>query len=170
MPWCAGMWNDMGVNRNLPHVRVLPEDGANRQLANGFALEVSMQFSRRIQILPIAGGWTKVVERFLPDEVGDMENCPGRHMVLLMDFDSDKERRSGVIGRIPEHLREKVFILGAWSEPEQLRTALGSYEVIGSAMARDCREETNTVWGHPLLQHNAGELDRWRERVRPILF
>jgi hypothetical protein len=37
-------------------------------------------------------------------------------------------------------------------------------------MARDCREETEETWGHELLRHNAGELARLREQVRPILF
>ena len=44
------------------------------------------------------------------------------------------------------------------------------YEDIGRAMAKDCREETNTTWGHGRLRHNAGELDRLRQHVRPILF
>lgn len=37
-------------------------------------------------------------------------------------------------------------------------------------MAEDCREGTNTMWDHELLRHNAGELERLRKRVRPILF
>jgi hypothetical protein len=37
-------------------------------------------------------------------------------------------------------------------------------------MARDCRDDTDNIWRHELLQHNAGELARLRQRVRPILF
>jgi hypothetical protein len=37
-------------------------------------------------------------------------------------------------------------------------------------MAQDCRDETGTIWGHELLRHNAGELARLRDHVRPILF
>jgi len=66
---------------------------------------------------------------------------------------------------------DRVYILGALNEPEDLKNAgLGSYEEIGLAMAQDCREETDKTWGHRLLKHNATELDRLRERVRPILF
>jgi hypothetical protein len=43
-------------------------------------------------------------------------------------------------------------------------------EEMGSALARDCRDETNATWSHELLQHNANELARLREHVRPILF
>ena len=92
-------------------------------------------------------------------------------MVLLFDFDGRIDRLDQAKAEIPGHLVERVFILGALSEPEALRQAsLGSYETIGLAMARDCREETNTIWAHDLLQHNDSELGRLREHVRPILF
>lgn len=48
------------VNRNLPHVPVLPEDDANRQMVNGFLVELSVP--RQIQRLEEAGGWRKVLE------------------------------------------------------------------------------------------------------------
>jgi hypothetical protein len=63
-----------------------------------------------------------------------------------------------------------VFILGALTTPEALKQDLGPYEEIGSAMAKDCRDGTDSIWGHRLLQHNAREIDRLRTRVRPILF
>jgi hypothetical protein len=72
---------------------------------------------------------------------------------------------------IPEHLRERVFVLGVWSEPEKLRPHFGSdYEKIGLAMAKDCHDNTKTIWGHELLRCNANELERLRNLVRPILF
>ena len=72
---------------------------------------------------------------------------------------------------VPEHLRDRVFILGVWTEPEDLRTKLGRpYEKIGEDLAAACHENADGDWGHGLLQHNASELARLRERVRPILF
>ena len=66
---------------------------------------------------------------------------------------------------------DRVFVLGALTEPEELRTArLGTYETIGMKMAKDCRDQTDTTWGHNLLRHNASEIGRLRDRVRPILF
>ena len=92
-------------------------------------------------------------------------------MVLLIDLDGIERRLGEAKAKIPEHLTDRVFILGALTSPEALKQAdLGSYEVIGSDMAKDCREGTDNIWGHQLLQHNASELDRLRERVRPILF
>ena len=91
-------------------------------------------------------------------------------MVLLIDFDARGDRLNQVKNVIPDHLADRVFVLGVWTKPEDLRRVLGSYETIGQAMARDCREDTQATWGHGLLQHNAGEIGRLRERVRPILF
>ena len=146
---------------------MLPEDDANRQLANGFHLEFA---TRQFQVLNVAGGWRKVLEEFLNTHVAEMGRNPNRHMILLIDLDGQEERLAAAVAQVPAHLTERVFILGVLSEPEKLKPDLGDYETIGLALAKDCREETNTTWGHRLLQHNTVELDRLRTTVRPILF
>lgn len=161
----------MSVNKNRPHIYVLPEDDANRQLADGFFLDHSL-WNRRssFQVLPEAGGWRKALDSFQSDHIRGMERYPQRFMVLLIDFDGQGDRLDNAKAVVPDHLKDRVFVLGAWGEPEALKANLGDYETIGMAMAKDCREETDTTWGHDLLQHNASELDRLREHVRPILF
>ena len=111
-----------------------------------------------------------MLDRFLSDHVAGMERYPNRFMVLLIDFDDREERMQDAKATVPVHLMERVFILGSRSEPEALKAELGAYETIGLALARDCREETDTTWSHVLLRHNASELARFREHVRPILF
>ncbi len=161
----------MSVNKHQPHIFVLPEDDANRQLANEFHKQVDWTRYRQMQVLRVAGGWNEVLNLFESEHAAGMDRWPCRFMVLLIDFDGIKERLQDAKARIPQRLTDRVFILGVWSKPEALRQAgLGSYETIGEAMAKDCREETDTTWGHKLLRHNATELDRLREHVRPILF
>ena len=160
----------MSVNKHRPHILVLPEDDANRQLANEFHQQVDWSRYRQMQVLPVAGGWGEVLNLFENEHTAEMERCADRFMILLIDFDREQDRLREAQSRIPAHLIERVFILGVWSEPEDLRAALGSYAVIGEAIARDCRDGTDKTWGHELLQHNAAELDRLREHVRPILF
>jgi hypothetical protein len=161
----------MSANKDQPHVLVLPEDDANRQLAFGFYLQIDLNRQRRMQILRPAQGWIKVADEFVSVHVREMRACPLRFMVLLLDFDSDIERLERVRARVPADLTERVFIIGALSDPEALRQAIHrSPEKIGSALAQDCREDTDTIWGHELLRHNASELDRLRRDVRPILF
>lgn len=161
----------MSVNREKPHVFVLPEDDANRQLATGFLLAVDWNRQRQMRVLEPAGGWKHVLDLFKSDHVPEMDRYPERRMVLLIDFDNNEGRLQNAKDAIPEHLVDRVFVLGALSEPEALKAALGfSCETIGSKMAKDCREGTDTTWRHDLLRHNANELDRLRERVGPILF
>lgn len=158
----------MSVNKYLQHVFVLPEDDANRQLANGFLLDVS---TRQIQILPEVGGWAEVRDRFASDHVDDMRKYSSRFMILLIDLDNRINRLQTTKKVIPEDLIDRVFVLGSRSEPEALRQAgLGSYETIGRAMADDCRSGTQAVWAHDLLRHNEGELVRLRNAVCGALF
>jgi hypothetical protein len=159
----------VSVNRYQPHVLVLPEDAANGQLATGFVLDPSLQ-TRNIQVLPEVGGWNEVLNRFNSDHVAQMDRFQERRMILLIDFDGNTNRLDHAREAIPPHLANRVFVLGAFTNPEDLRNALGAYEEIGRDMARDCREGTNATWSHSLLQHNEAELIRLRAEVLPILF
>jgi len=160
----------VSVNRELPHVLVLPEDDANLRLANEFHINVYWNRQRQLQVLPVAGGWIEVLDQFESVHIAEMYRCPHRFMVLLIDFDGRKDRLKDAHTRIPARLTQRVFVLGALNDPEDLRTALGSYESIGSNLALDCRDGTDTTWGHELLRHNASELGRLNDRIRPILF
>lgn len=161
----------MSANKDQPHVLVLPEDDANRQLAVGFYLQIGLNRQRRMQILRPAHGWTKVMEQFVSVHAREMRECPRRFMVLVLDFDSDMERWERLHSEVPDDLADRVFIIGALSEPEDLkRVGLGSYDDIGSKMATDCREDIDTIWAHELLRRNSAELARLRQHVRPILF
>ena len=159
----------MSVNKARPHVFVFPEDDANRQLANGFALEVDQ---RQMQVLPVSGGWIKAVDRFKSDHTSGLRKFVNRHLVLLIDFDEDPNRRSKIEAEIPSDLADRVFILGVWTEAEYAKSSTGqsSCEASGRILARDCRDQTEAFWGHQLLKHNASELTRLGERVRSILF
>src|SRR5437867_3937915 len=117
------------MNKYRQHIFVLPEDDANRQLANGFLLDVS---SRQVQVLVEVGGWAQVRDRFTLDDVDGLRKYDGRFMVLLIDFDNHINRLKTMKAAIPEDLIDRVFILGTLSEPEALRQGgLGSYETIG---------------------------------------
>ena len=62
-------------------------------------------------------------------------------------------------------------MLGVLSEPRNLKTDIKkSYEKIGEALAKDCSDNTYELWGHNLLKHNKGELDRMASSVKPLLF
>lgn len=161
----------MSPNQYRPHVFVLPEDDANRQIANGFILNPNLN-SRAIQVLPRAGGWSKVVENFLSDHAHEMRKYPRRMIVLLIDFDDQQESRLDYVkNQIPEDLNDRVFVLGVLSEPENLRRDIQkTFEDIGETLAKDCSDNTNELWGHNLLKHNKHEIERMMLSVRQFLF
>ena len=160
----------MSVNKYKSHVLILPEDDANRQIANGFILGPNLN-QRNIQIMNPSGGWSRVVEDFANSYAPGMRELAERMVVLLIDFDQDKGRLAKVQENIPLELKDRVFILGVFSEPEKLKRTLGkSFESIGINLAKDCSEDKYGLWGHELLKHNKTELERMIELVKPFLF
>jgi hypothetical protein len=160
----------MSANNYAPHVFVLPEDQANRDIVLGFLTYHRLK-ARVIIPLQNAGGRGKVVETFKAVEISRMRKYPQRFMILLIDLDNNLARLAQVQSEIPPDLTDRVFVLGSLRDPEALRsTGLGRFEDIGLALAKDCDQNTNTIWGHALLQHNANELARLQHNVRPILF
>ena len=127
----------MSADKHQPHVLVLPEDDANRQLANGFLLDQSVSI-RRIHVLPVAGGWRKVLNSFESEHVREMDRYSKRFMVLLIDFDGHEDRLAYAKSVVPVRLIDRVVVLGVLTEPEDLKKAgFGSYETIGMALAKD---------------------------------
>jgi 5S rRNA maturation endonuclease (ribonuclease M5) len=158
----------MSSNKHKPHLIVLPEDDANERIVNGFLVRLD---SRAIQVLGVAGGWRKVVEEFMNSQVSKLQQYPERRILLLLDFDEDEKRLENVRQYIPNDLVDRVFILGVFSEPENLKSDIRKgFEEIGKTLADDCLNDTNNLWGHELLKHNRTELDRMTVLVKPFLF
>jgi hypothetical protein len=160
----------MSPNKFQPHLIVLPEDDANRQIINGLMLHQCLD-QRAIQIMPPAQGWRGVLESFEKTYIAHMRRYSNSLVVLLIDFDGDRGRYEKLFQKVPEDLRNRVFIFGAWLEPEKLRSDTSmTFEEIGKQLFNNCPENTNELWNHPYLRHNASELQRIAGRVTAFLF
>jgi hypothetical protein len=157
----------MSLNKYLPHLIVIPEDDADRQIANGFSTGC---ISKQLRIEREAGGWMKAVDAFVDDYAPLMRTLAGRHVLLLIDFDDEEDRLERVRERIPTDVASRVFVIGSKTEPEDLRDGLGTFEQIGIKIADQCSNGTAEIWGHELLKHNIGELNRLRVAVCNILW
>jgi hypothetical protein len=159
------------MNRYAAQVYLIPEDDADRQLADGFVLHDQVNASR-IQIMPPAGGWSYVLRTFQDEYVSRLRANPKGHVVMLIDFDGDYGSRRAAFERaIPDDLKQRVFVLGPKQTPEILRKELGrSFEQIGLALADDCHAGTAVVWSHEELKHNEPDRQRLFQVVKPILF
>ena len=162
----------MSIKKYTEYLVVLPEDDANRQIANGFFKGSNLN-ENAFTIRGNAKGWKKALDKFNTTYVPMMKRQEYSELmvVLLIDFDRDENRLSYVENQIPEELKDRVFVLGVFSEPENLRSEIKrSFENIGEALAKDCADDTNELWGHELLKHNQMELDRMISLVKPFLF
>lgn len=160
----------MSVNKHSNHLLVLPEDDANHALAHGFQQYMGVA-ARAMQVLPSAGGWQKVRDDFRTIHSREMLRYEKRHMVLLVDFDAQDDRRARMLEAVPEDLRGRVFILGVKTEPEELRRESRlNLEEVGIRLAAECEGKTEELWNHPLLEHNGAERVRMEPVLRSILF
>ena len=158
----------MSSNRFQFHLQVLPEDDANREIANGFLLHSTLR-QRPIQVLHPAGGWMRVLESFEREHIDNLTRNTYRNLLMLIDFDSDPTRLELVNARVPTQIKNRVFVLGIWSEPEALKADYRNYETIGTLLADGFFNQDDLIWEHPLLKYNADERRRTRESVCPSL-
>ena len=159
------------MNREVPHLLVLPEDHANAQLVNGFILHPIVDH-RRIKVMKEAGGWREVIHQFETIFIRDLQMYPDAFLVLLFDLDEKENRLEETFKKIPSELKDRVFVLGAWNEPEDLKKEfrISSFEKIGEALAGDCQGEMASRWDHKVLKHNSDEVKRLHQIVTKFLF
>jgi hypothetical protein len=159
------------MNKYAPHVYVIPEDDADRQIADGFVLHPQVK-DTRIQVVPPAGGWPKVLKTFQDEYVLKLREYPHTHVVMLIDFDDHiEERKADFEQEIPAEFKTRVFVIGSKRKPETLRReAKKSFEEIGRSLADECDAGTAGLWGHEQLSHNDAERQRLVQTVKPFLF
>lgn len=159
----------MSVNQYKPHVCVIPEDDANRQLANGFVQHYEIDV-RAVEIATPAGGWGRVLDVFETQYVPYLRRRSVAHVVMVIDFDGVEARRAECELRIPDDIKSRVFLIGARDNPEVLKAEMkASFETIGHLLASNCVNEQG-VWNHEHLAHNAAEIQRMADAMKSIVF
>lgn len=162
----------MALNRERPHLLVLPEDDATRSLATGFVDCTQGQ----MQVLPPVRGWSHVLEEFKNTHIAELRKYPLRHLVLLIDFDNNFTNRLPQFrDAMPLDVADRVYVLGARGEAEDLKrqTTLGrgKLSLIGQELARECEQGQHNLWSStPQLAHNCPEVQRLHSAVRDFLF
>ncbi len=156
----------MSANKHLPHLLVIPEDDANHDIMVGFRNHLAVN-SRQIQVANVANGWVKALDTFVDDHAELMRRkFVQRHVLILIDLDGKENRLDHALGRIPEDLRSRVFVMGCRVTPEKLSANLGmSKEKIGEALAQECLSGGTEVWQSEMLAHNQTELQRMRMTI-----
>jgi len=162
----------MSVNKYQDHVYVIPEDDADRQIADGFVLHPGVR-ANQVQVVEPAGGWRPVIDTFLKEYLPLLKQNLRTHVVMIVDFDSHPSgRRTQVASEVPASVQDRVFIIGPFDTPEALRKELnrGGFEDIGQELAEECDRGVLEVWSHAHMEDNDDERRRLIEIVKPFLF
>lgn len=162
----------MSVNLFLPHLIVIPEDNANREIANGFRLIIEKN-DRQFLIKKLARGWPNGRNELvaLSDSTGHLQKYKSSHAALIVDFDGKRERGSEIKQMVAEGVRDRVFVIGVLTEPEELRNVTRmKFEQLGSQIGEGCKGSSIGFWQHDLLVHNIEEIRRLSGAVRDIFF
>lgn len=149
----------MSVNKYAPHAYIIPEDDANRQIANGFVLHQRV-IDRWAMVVQPARGWSRVLDAFEREYVPRLRRNDRAHVVMILDFEGNvADRRAAFNDKIPPDIQLRVFVVGPSNTPESLRQAMPgtSLERIGTLLADDCARDQRGAWGHEQLQHNDDE-------------
>jgi hypothetical protein len=158
------------MNKYRPHVVVIPEDDANRQIANGFVLHHAIA-TRAVGVMPPAGGWGNVLSVFTEQYIRYLRTYGAAFAILLVDFDDADDRRARCEQCIPDDLKPRVFVVGARHEPEAVkRDVRGSLEEIGTQLAEECYRERYELWVGQHFDHNSAERQRLAAAVKAIVF
>lgn len=158
------------INRERPHLLILPEDQANREIVNGFFIHSSVDLNR-VQVMSNIGGWRNVCNKFEHVYVPKLNANTHCHVAMLVDFDEKPDRRAYINGFIPATLQDRVFVIGVWSQPEKLKEDTNlTFEEIGRALEEDCPRQPGGLWNHELLRHNSVDVDHLWNTLGVILF
>ena len=159
------------MNKYKPHLYVIPEDDANRQIANGFLTYHAIN-TRSILVSGVARGWTNVIEVFKTEYIHEVSTNKHCHVLLLLYYDGAFELRQSFIAEsIPDEIKPRVFTLGSSENPEKLKAELElTYEKIGNELARQCHRNISDLWLHEKLIHNKRDVERMAATIRDVIF
>ncbi len=153
----------MSINKFRPHLHVIVEDSKLADIARGFAIENAHR--NQFDIRQPAGGWPRA-EVQLERQINELDNYSQRIVIVVIDFDNEGEqRRERFLEVVPEHLRERVIVLGPVGKCEQLTSELAiDRESIGRKLARECQEDAWESWNCTQLAHNQPSASGFRQR------
>ena len=161
----------MSINKYDNFLIIETEDDANRQILNGFMKGVGLNI-RKIQLSNHCSGWSSVINKFESKMISYLNEYQKGYVIMVIDFDDHYDERKRMIEeKIPSNLYNRVFVLGAKKEPEDLKRNLGlNYEAIGEKMADGFLDNNHQLWECEDLKHNLEELHRACIQIRSFIY
>lgn len=153
------------TNKYKSHLDILCEDDINKEIAQGLIEMLDYPSQTRIKFLDVAGGWEKCLHR-LKDYIDELIRYETKSLLIIMDFDECIDDRKAcfaeILNGIQDEVRNRVFLVGSYYEPEKLKRDLGLMghnDNVGRMLLEDCIDG-NQFWHTIHLKHNLDELTK----------
>lgn len=157
------------MNKFKPHLFIVPEDDADRQIAVGF--QMHLEAKGEMQIVDVARGWLKVVGVIKDEYVPLLKNNLNSHVLGIIDCDKDADRIAGQLENFPEDIRNRIFLLGVNENPQEFkRSAKMHFAEIGEKLADECYKDELDLWNHEMLSYSSSEALRAKDVLRELVF
>lgn len=170
------------MNKFIPHLKILCEDQATYDLANGFYLGYLNKLGNISSYLHLErrylGGWPKFENTLRDDLLDELSKNQYVNYLFIMDFDGiERENRLYSINKFirENNIQDRVFILGCKKEPQDLKNIAIDFikragdkftmQNLGKALFSDCDEKQYKLWGSDHLQHNFREISHLRDKL-----
>ena len=157
------------MNKFKPHLFIVPEDDADRQIAVGF--QMHLEAKGEMQIVDVARGWLKVVGVIKDEYVPLLKNNLNSHVLGIIDCDKDVDRIAEQLENFPEDIRNRIFLLGVNENPQEFkRSAKMHFAEIGEKLADECYKDELDLWNHEMLSYSSSEALRAKDVLRELVF
>lgn len=177
----------MRRNNKISRLTIIAEDKATSLIAQGFIHNLVVCRQNRCNPIRYTHGWIPAVEAVKALRLDSQTND---YVVLIIDFDRDRERRYKWIQEQlkDSHYIDRIYVLGSPVEVEKLLRPMRKLfndnsldlEGIGAQIAQECYdfghfksagcEDSGSAWTEQCLRINLDVVQRLERDVKPFLF
>ncbi len=172
------------MNKYKPNLQILCEDEINQDIARGFLLGFhgfELQNPSPIEVCKdVTRGWKKAENQLRDEWVDKLKDNENLFLLILIDSDKRDGRIKEIRNEIPDIIKDRVFVIGCFSEPEVLKQQAHeaikeakmkvSSEAVGKVLFQHCKDNPpNNLWGLNELNHNSDEILRLKQNTSSFI-
>ena len=166
------------MNKNKPHLVIVPEDEAWATLTRGFFMA---RAEGNIKVDRTCGGYNKEMTHFKDKLQPKMASNPNMHVLLLVDFDRKfASRMTNFTQLVYPDYNKRAFMVGCKDEIQNLNTEYGGgkLEDLGQTMGNICLGDVTAMhtpkginpWTLPQILKSAVQVSLLKTRTFSFLF
>lgn len=160
------------MSSDKPYLIVLFEDGAYQDFFNGFRSHIRV--TRQIHAKPVLKGVEKIKHEISDEKsitLKEMKKYEAAILLVLIDSDKRESRVQDMMERVPDFIRDRIFIISSAKNAEKTNSFFGGgkKEKLGWKLAESCINGACELWREDPLAHNVAMIERFQQKF-PSLF